>query len=165
MPAATGLDSAADVPVASSAAICAAREVELTSIFSTLRKWVVRKFLHWPQACGCEYMRLMWEKSFSTLLSLSTEAEELEVGQGRPKRQCRTATYASSQTRISGCFLSRSAKRSRVKRTEPLELFSKGTTPRWAVPDCTAVKTSWIVVRGVRVVVGGSCGGKVERAA
>jgi hypothetical protein len=41
--------------------------------------------------------------------------------------------------------------RSSVKTTEPLELFSKGTTPRYEVPVWTEVKTSAMVVHGVRV--------------
>lgn len=52
--------------------------------------------------------------------------------------------------------------RSEVNITEPLPLFSKGTTPRWVEPDWTAVKTSAMVVQGERVWVGE---GKVDRAA
>lgn len=59
--------------------------------------------------------------------------------------------YASPQTRISGYLPCRSANRSRVKTTEPLEEFSKGTTPLYALSFCTAEKTSSIVVEGWRV--------------
>ena len=54
-----------------------------------------------------------------------------------------------------------------MKTTLPFELFSKGTTPRYAVPDWTAEKTSSIVMEGVRVTRGvvGEVGGKAERAA
>ena len=54
-----------------------------------------------------------------------------------------------------------------MKTTLPFELFSKGTTPRYAVPDWTAEKTSSIVIEGVRVTGGvvGEVGGKAERAA
>jgi hypothetical protein len=55
--------------------------------------------------------------------------------------------------------------RSRVKTTLPLELFSKGTTPRVAVPFWTAVKTSAMVVQGVSVALELDDGGKESRAA
>lgn len=38
-----------------------------------------------------------------------------------------------------------------MKTTEPLEEFSKGTTPWETWPDWTAAKTSSIVVKGWRV--------------
>lgn len=69
--AAMRLESAADAPDGSCAAISAAREVELTSCFSAVLRWVLRKFLHWPHACGCEYMCLMCEKLGVASLSLS----------------------------------------------------------------------------------------------
>jgi hypothetical protein len=43
---------------------------------------------------------------------------------------------------MSGYERSRSAKRSRVKTTEPFVEFSKGTTPLETAPDCTASKIS-----------------------
>lgn len=49
-----------------------------------------------------------------------------------------------------------------MKTTEPLELFSSGTTPRVAEPDWTALKTSAMVICGERIV---EFGGKAERAA
>jgi hypothetical protein len=54
-----------------------------------------------------------------------------------------------------------------VKTTLPFELFSKGTTPRYAVPDWTAEKTSSIVISGVSVtgVAVGDVAGKASRAA
>jgi hypothetical protein len=52
-----------------------------------------------------------------------------------------------------------------VKTTLPFELFSKGTTPRYAVPDWTAEKTSSIVISGVSVTGGVDDGGKASRAA
>jgi hypothetical protein len=54
---------------------------------------------------------------------------------------------------MSGYLVSKSAKRSRVKTTEPLEEFSKGTTPLWAAPVWTAEKTSSMVISGERVWV------------
>nr|POE65207.1 hypothetical protein CFP56_34874 [Quercus suber] len=54
------------------------------------------------------------------------------------------------------------AKRSRVKTTEPLEEFSKGTTPRVARPVCTVEKTPEILDCGDRAVWGG---GKRESVA
>lgn len=38
-----------------------------------------------------------------------------------------------------------------MKTTEPLVLFSKGTTPRCTLPSCTAAKTSSMVVCGARI--------------
>ena len=52
---------------------------------------------------------------------------------------------------MSGYLLCRSAKRSRVKTTEPLDEFSKGTTPLYALWFCTAEKTSSIVVEAWRL--------------
>jgi len=44
------------------------------------------------------------------------------------------------------------AKRSSVASTAPYVEFSKGTTPRSAVPDWTAAKTAAMVGQGIRVV-------------
>ena len=36
-----------------------------------------------------------------------------------------------------------------MKTTDPFVLFSKGTTPRYALPDCTAENTSSMVIDGL----------------
>lgn len=84
--------------------------------------------------------------------TLDADDDDNDGGEGKcPRRQCCTEIYASPQTSISGYLPFRLAKRSRVKTTEPLEEFSKGTTPRKAVPIWTAEKTSSIVICGFRV--------------
>lgn len=62
-----------------------------------------------------------------------------------PRRQCLTDTNASPMTTTSGWTFALSTKRSRVKTTEPLLLFSMGTTPYCDLPSCTSLKTDEMV--------------------
>jgi hypothetical protein len=190
--AAAALDSAALVPEVSCATSSAARDVEDTSWSEVDLRYAAMKALHWPQAWGWEYRVRMCDREVvgmargekvgsiftslfpslptpSSFVAVAEPGFELDDGFGfgaaRPSKQCRTATYASPQTSISGCMPCRLAMRSSVKTTLPLELFSKGTTPRVAVPFWTAVKTSAMVVQGVSVALELDDGGKESRAA
>lgn len=90
--------------------------------------------------------------------------KSLEVeGAYLPTKQCRTTTNASPHTLTSGLVRWWSAKRSSVVTTEPLVLFSKGTTLRSQLSDCTAANTEGMVGEGISSWP--SEGGKHWRAA